>query len=105
MNANFRKYYLNLYPITKFGIIDHVLSLIAHVLASLLLTHNTYAFAIHAYGNTLPYTKPDIIIITTTTTTFPPKTTDYASHNSSLITIHLIRQVCYPTTAPQEDFG
>ena len=32
MSANFRKYYLKPCPITKFGIIAHVLSLISHVL-------------------------------------------------------------------------
>ena len=32
MSVNFRKYYLKLYPITKFGIVVHVLLLIAHVL-------------------------------------------------------------------------
>ena len=35
MSANFRKHYLKPCPITKFGIIAHVLPLIAHVLASL----------------------------------------------------------------------
>ena len=44
MNANFRNYYLKPCPITKFGIIAHVLSLISHVL---LLTAHVLPITAH----------------------------------------------------------
>ena len=58
MNANFRKHYVKPFPITKFGIIAHVLLLIAHcswliahVLASLpsLLQRNNPRCSSHAF--------------------------------------------------------
>jgi len=61
MSANFRKYYLKPCPITKFGIIAHVLPLtahcsrlIAHVLASLLYMpqqNEVVECALHLRGN------------------------------------------------------
>ena len=58
MSANYRKHYLKSCPLTKFGIIAHMLPLIAHVLASLELATHLHGHVFIAPSGRCWETKP-----------------------------------------------